>query len=213
MIQHGLDDYLTFCKMEGECLELVGFASSIEEARIQKQELRPDIILLDVWLNSHRERQLSLPLMQDFSGVPVIIYTGETQNLEILNEFWKAGIQGLVFKIEPPKILLEAIYAVYTGSTFFSPEVRKVTGWAADTLSEYHHQLRLPKLSRQEATYLWWVLHGAGRALIAEKMKVAVSTVSEYRERAFAKLNISHLKELNRKYTLTLLADIFADLS
>ncbi len=212
MIQHGLDDYLTFCKMEGESIELVGFATSIEEARIKKQDLQPDILLLDVWLTSPRERYLSLPLLKPASDIPVIIYTGETQNLEVLNKFWEAGIQGMVFKIESPKILLEAIYSVYTGATFFSPEVRKITGWSADTLSEYHHQLRLPKLSHQEAHYLWWVLHDAGRAQIAQKMNVAVSTVSEYRERAFAKLNISRLSELNRLYTLKLLAEIFADL-
>lgn len=220
ILVQGMEDFLIYSKLEGEPIDWVGAAKTLEEARIAIIKNKPDFLILDIWMNlPGGKRSSSLPLIRDIKklfdeSLPIVIYTGDTENKELLSQYRDHGVQGLVFKHEPLEQVLEAIYSIYTGLTYFSPEVRKNTGWFHDVLDEYQLRLRLPDLSCKEKVYLYCALHGnSKRDFIAQKMKITVSTVSEYRARTFAKLKITHINQLDKPLTLNLLKEFIPKLT
>lgn len=214
ILSKGMDDYLTYCKLEGEPVDWAGNACSIEKAKELVDSAMPDVLLLDIFLENAKEGHLSsLSFFEDLKcdnkgNIPVIVYTGAIGAPETLAKFRQAGVQGIIFKHEPLEHILEAIYSVYTGNSYFSDEVCKLMGWASEMLSDYHIRLRLPQLSHQEAAYLSLALDkNLSRLDIAQEMNIAVSTVSEYRDRAFRKLKISHINQLDAQLVKKYLAE------
>ncbi len=208
----GVEDFLVMNYLNGHPLELVGQANTLKEGLKMLKDTQPDIVLLDIWLchGSMIENSLDLlaQLKREKLQIPVIIYTGEILNKDLLKKFYQTGIQGMLFKHDAPDILLEAIYSVYTGSNYFSKQIKLSLKLEETKLSKYHLELRLPLLSSQERRYLWLTLNHITRKEIALKMMVAVTTVSEYRKRAFEKLKIIHIQELEEMTTLQILKQL-----
>lgn len=212
LLSLGLETYLANSKLDGEPIELVGIAQNRQEVWPLIQTTRPDVLILDIWMTQYAgKKDSNLPLLWKLKKIyqellPVIIFTCETQDLELLIECRAQGVQGMLFKHEPLEHLLAAICSVYTGLSYFSSAVQKNTDWPQVLLDEYQLNLRLPRLSFKEASYLYLALcQGPGRDYIAEKMRVTVATVSEYRSRAFCKLKISQLEQLDRASSIRLL--------
>ena len=92
----------------------------------------------------------------------------------IVQNVMSAGALGFVSKNSPTHILTRAIKAVLAGETFTAPEL---AGALASPNS------KLVKLSDREKTALTLYASGLTLEQVAERMKVASSTVKEYLDR------------------------------
>ncbi len=208
----GIEDFLVMNYLNGHPLELVGQANTLKEGLKMLKHTQPDIVLLDIWLCNGSVIENSLDLLAQLKReklqIPVVVYTCGMTHIDLLKKFYQSGVQGMLFKHDAPDILLEAIYSVYTGSHYFSKQMKLSLKLEETKLSKYHLELRLPLLSSQERRYLWLTLHQISRKEIALKMMVAVTTVSEYLKRAFEKLKITHIQEIEEMTSLQILKQL-----
>lgn len=187
---------------EGE-LQVVGEASDGLEAVRKAQELKPNLILLDIGLpalngiEAARQIRRLLPTSK-------ILFVSEQRDAGIVKEALSTGANGYVTKLEAARELSRAVKAIVKGSQFVSAAL------SADGLNDAHDQQSgAPSLRENVATvtatqnvkssrhevgfyfddwlYLHDVTHFIATALNAGNATVVVATES-HRESLFLEL-------------------------
>src|SRR5438477_1837475 len=121
----GLEDYEPFRRLicstlsKRPDLQIVSEVSDGLEAVLKVRELRPDLILMDVGLPSlsgiEAARQIS-----ELSPTSRIIFVSQESSAEVVQEAFRAGALGYVFKTPAGVDLLAAVDAVCKGFRFVS---------------------------------------------------------------------------------------------
>jgi DNA-binding NarL/FixJ family response regulator len=99
-------------------IEVCGEASNGKEAVEKAQELKPDLIILDVnmpvldGINSAKEIRKFLP------DVPILFFSMH-DGVYLVHEAKMAGVQGLVSKTDARATLLDAVDALTNKQTYF----------------------------------------------------------------------------------------------
>jgi DNA-binding NarL/FixJ family response regulator len=101
-------------------VEVVGEASDAAEAIAQTQQLRPQVVLLDISMPGSFE--VSRRVTRDLPGRRVIFLT-QSEDEESLLQCSEAGAHGYILKDSPAHHLLGAIHEVNGGRKYFSPQV------------------------------------------------------------------------------------------
>ena len=102
-----------------EYLQLVGEVSDGLEAVQKAEELKPDLIILDVGLPSLNGIEAARRI-QTLVPQTVIIFLTQQSSPEIIREALDAGAKGYVLKISAATDLQTAIKTVLEGGRFFS---------------------------------------------------------------------------------------------
>ena len=119
------DDFARFRTMVASMLEkqaelqVIGTASNGLEAVLQAEQLKPDLILLDIGLPKlngiEAARQIRL-----VSPKSIILFLSANASLEIAQEALRTGARGYVFKADATDELLMAVNTVLSGKRFVS---------------------------------------------------------------------------------------------
>ena len=115
-------------------LDVVGEAADAEEALAKVQELRPDIILLDISLPGESGIQAA-GKVRAFSPECRIIFVSQHDSVQIARDALSAGAHGYVVKSDAGKDLLSAIEAAREGRVFVSRTVR-ARGWKSQAVAQ-----------------------------------------------------------------------------
>jgi two-component system response regulator NreC len=178
-------------------MEVIGEADNGEEAIRKVDELRPDVIVLDIAMPRingldviRRIRSLGIP-----SKVLVLTMHSEEQ---YLLQVLRAGGSGYVLKASADTELMEAIRTVHRGHAFLYPT-------ATTLLLEDYRDRRtedngtgLDSLSDREREVLVLTAGGYTNQEIAERLIISAKTVDTYRSRVMEKLQLRHRSELVR---------------
>ena len=120
-----VDDYEPFCRfvcaMLGKrpALQIVGEASDGGAAVRQAEELKPDLILLDVGLPMLNGLQASREIRK-LSPDSKIIFVSQESSPDVVQEALSLGARGYVLKTRAANDLLAAVDAVLEGRRFVS---------------------------------------------------------------------------------------------
>jgi DNA-binding NarL/FixJ family response regulator len=107
--------------------EICGEGSNGNEAIQFVQELKPDVVILDITMPLLSGLEASSRMRKMALNVPVLIFTThESDRLE--TEVRKAGAQGFVLKSQAARHLVIAIDTILAGGTFFGAPSGKVAG-------------------------------------------------------------------------------------
>jgi DNA-binding NarL/FixJ family response regulator len=177
-----------------DLVELVGDAATVVEAVRKIDELRPDVVLLDVH-------------MPDGGGVEVIRRaSAETRFLalsvsdaaEDVIAVIRAGARGYVTKTISPPDLATAIRRVQGGDAVFSPRL------AGFVLDAFHGELtgvvdpELDQLTVREREVLRHIARGFTYREVARRLHLSVKTVETHVSSVLRKLQLSSRHELTR---------------
>jgi DNA-binding NarL/FixJ family response regulator len=184
--------YRRFLEQEPDC-QVIGEASSGEEAYMLLQAIQPDVVILDLsmpgqgGLSVLRRIKLRWPLL------PVLVFSMH-DNLPFVVQALRAGATGYITKSSEPESMVKAVRSVVAGIQTFSPDVAARMQQAANS------PLSQPTLglSSREFDVFRLLASGKTHEEIASLLNLSVKTVANNQSLIRQKLGISTDIELYR---------------
>lgn len=154
-----------------------------------------DIVLLEFELSGITSIRDIKALLKEFPTTKFILFTSVSEKMYAPTAI-KAGVSAYIQKTIALEELESAIIKVYQGVVIFSEAVRK----NIDILSKGKKSDRLfKKLSTREIEVLRYLNDGKKNKEIAEILSLDEKTISTYKLRLLAKLNVTNLVDLLTK--------------
>ncbi len=179
-------------------IRVVGEAENGREAIEKVDELRPDVVVMDIGMPGLNGLEATRQIKKRFSDVQVLIltvHTGEEYILQIL----RAGASGYLVKQAAPAELISAIQAVHRGQAFLSPSISK------KVLEDYVQRAEatargdsLERLTDREREVLQLIAEAYSTREIAEQLHISIKTAETHRAHLMEKLGLHSTAELTR---------------
>lgn len=176
-------------------LEIVGYALDSEEAMKKVEELRPDIVIMDINLPEVSGIEVTEMITANYPLCRVIYYTSHVDE-ELITQGFEAGAYGYVPKNFKPQELIEAIHLVNDGQKFMKGIVsEKFISSYLKSEKEKKMKQDIP-LSERELEVLKHMSEGLSNKQIADKLFISIRTVETHKHNLMKKLNIFSTAEL-----------------
>jgi DNA-binding NarL/FixJ family response regulator len=173
--------------------DIVGEAGTGEEALMQAQLLRPDVVLMDVRLPDIDGVEATRRIRAALPGTAVLMLTMYDDDATVFAAM-QAGAQGYLLKDAEPDDVAGGIRAVTSGQAIFGPGVaqRMLTVLSsAQPTADYP----FPQLTERERLILERLAAGRRTSEIAAELFLARKTVSNQLTSVFAKLGVADRAE------------------
>lgn len=176
--------------------EIVGECETGTDAIQRAQELKPDVILMDI----------ALPDMPGFAATraikkllpqTIILALTMHESDEYFFEMLNAGASGYVPKKAAPTELVNAIRVVQGGGVYLYPSLAK--SLVRDYLSHAEQgddKAAFDGLTERERQVLTLIADGYSNQEVADKLVISVKTVERHRANILAKLGLHSRTEL-----------------
>lgn len=173
-------------------LRVVGEAADGAEALTLANQLKPDVVLMDLRMPVLDGVAATRQLRQEQPGCRVIVLTTFDDD-EFVFDGLRAGAVGYLLKDTPSEKLVEAIRAAARGESFLQPSV------AAKVVAEFArlanqdtppNQLLEEPLSERELEILGYLAQGASNKEIAAALFIAEGTVKNHVSHILRKLDV-----------------------
>jgi DNA-binding NarL/FixJ family response regulator len=177
--------------------EVVGEAADGAEAVAQTQQIRPDILLLDLAMPRMPGLDTLRELAAQHAEAKVILLTAAIENRQMA-EALQIGARGVVMKEAATQILLKAIRAVMSGQYWVGREpVADLTQYLkAHAAGQQNAKAKSYGLTRREIEILSTIVSGLSNKEIAQKFSLSEDTVKHHLTNIFDKLGVSSRLEL-----------------
>ncbi|GAA0454419.1 DNA-binding response regulator [Paractinoplanes deccanensis] len=172
-------------------IDVVGEASTGDEAVRAARSLRPDVILMDIRMPGLDGIAATERVLRDNPGTRVVILTTfETD--EYVFAALAAGASGFLTKEIAPDGLRQAVKIVAAGDALLSPSVtRRVVGqFAHRPVAAPRGTERLAVLTEREREVVRMVAAGLSNEEIARELVISPLTAKTHITRAIAKLGV-----------------------
>ena len=169
---------------------IVGSATTGEEALRSLEELRPDLLLLDLQMPEGSGMDVLRAVRSDGLTLRVVLLTAGIEDPALM-EAYALKVDGMVLKNSDPAYLLECLDAVRAGRSWLDPELReRMTRLAESTPAER------ASLAPRERELIKCVRQGLRNREIASELGVTEGTVKVYLHNVFEKLGVKNRTEL-----------------
>ena len=170
-------------------MTVVGEAATGAEAVRSVEQMRPDVVLMDV----------RMPGMDGIEATRRITAAGSRTQVLILTTFdldeyvyagLRAGASGFLLKDARPEELIAGIRAVASGESVVAPSLTRklMTAYLQHAAPDAKQDHRLAALSEREREVLEAIGQGATNTEIAERFTLTESTVKKHVGRVLAKI-------------------------
>ena len=175
-------------------IEVIGKASSGEQAVSFCRQQRPDVVLMDLNMPGMGGLEATRKLVNLDPTIKVIVLSMHTRD-PYPTQLLRAGARGYLTKGCPIEEAIQAIKAVHNGQRFVSPDIAQQLALGN---VDHKHNSPFEELSRREVQVLQMVTEGRNVQDIADQLCLSPKTISTYRYRLFAKLGVKNDVELTR---------------
>jgi two-component system response regulator NreC len=169
-------------------VEVVGSASDGTQAVAAAQNLRPDMIIMDLVLPLIDGIDTTRRVIREFPKTHIIVVSGCHAPEHVCNAL-RAGARGYVLKATASVELGNAIDTVTNGGLYVSRAITALfpNGDLVTSLPESP----LDRLSAREREVLRYVVAGLSSSAIAPRLSLSAKTVETYRARMMFKLGVA----------------------
>ena len=168
---------------------VVGEAEDGRQTVQLTQDLRPDIVLMDIGMPLLNGLEATRQIKRDHPDIQVLVLTMH-ENEEYIREVLAAGASGYVLKQAAASELVAAIRAVHRGEAVLSPAITRVV--IQDYLRSEAAQpvTASNELTSREREVLQLIAEGHTSKEIAEMLYLSVKTVQAHRTSLMQKLDL-----------------------
>ncbi len=177
-------------------MEVVGEAADGRETLKQVEELRPDVVVLDITMPNLNGIEAARQIQAKGWGTAIIILSMHSDEGYVLRAL-RSGARGYLLKDTVEAELIRAIQAVAGGKAYFSPEVSKllvedyVQGMQEKGIDD-SYELLTPR----EREVLQLLAEGKSSKDIARLLELSVYTVDTHKSNLMQKLSLHSMAEL-----------------
>ena len=157
----------------------------------------PDLILLDISLQSSDGIEVTKAIRAEFGGVPILVVSMHDENLYAERSL-RAGANGYIMKQEMAENVVKAIRQVLAGKIYVSDNVRQKVLRDLTHPNSDIHSTPIERLSDRELEVFRLIGEGKGTRQISEMMNLSIKTIETYRAHIKDKLAIKSASELAR---------------
>ena len=170
-------------------LEVVGEAERGDDAVRKTEELRPDVLLLDIRMPGMNGIDVARKVLASVPGVRVLFLSAFDDDAYV-TEALGAGAAGYLLKTAQGRELIEAVRAVHAGSTVLQDSISR-------RLAQRSLRPTAPgsRLSDRELAVLKQTALGIASKEIALHLGISQRTVDGHLNNIFAKLGVSSRTE------------------
>ena len=179
VVRRGLRGFLEL----NDDFELVGEASNGEEAVQMAQQLKPDVVLMDILMPRMDGIQATAAIRKSLPDTEVIALTSVLEDASVVGAV-RAGAIGYLLKDTEDDELCRAIKAAAAGQVQLSPQA------AARLMREVRTPESPEALSERETEVLRLVAQGYSNKDIAEALTLSDKTVKTHVSRILGKLGL-----------------------
>ncbi|MCX4732928.1 response regulator [Streptomyces sp. NPDC051658] len=176
----------TFLEIQDD-IEVVGEAADGAEGVARTEELRPDVVLMDIKMPGTDGIEALRRLRELENPAKVLIVTSFTEQRTVVPAL-RAGASGYVYKDVDPDALAGAIRSVYAGHVLLQPEVAGALLAQEDPGSGTG---RGSTLTEREREVLGLIADGRSNREIARALVLSEKTVKTHVSNILMKLDLS----------------------
>jgi len=170
-------------------LLVVGDASSGEVALALINQLRPDVVLMDIRLPGMNGIEVTRRLTRDHPEVHVLMVSAYDED-EYVRGALEAGAAGYLSKTAPGKELVQAVRAVAGGTSVLQSGLT-----ARLMVSSRQHERDACDLTERELAVLSLLAEGLHNREVAARLGISSRTVDRHCDNIYAKLGVGSRTE------------------
>lgn len=170
--------------------DIVGEATTGQEAVELAAELQPDVILMDLQMPGINGVEATRQILHTSPHIRILVVTLFEDDASVFTAL-RAGARGYVLKDAQEGEMLRAIRAVGSGEAIFSPVVAtRLIDYFAMPRPNIAQEL-FPTLTEREREILQLIARGSSNSDIAKHLSLSGKTVSNYISNIFGKLQVT----------------------
>lgn len=178
-------------------LEIVGIAENGEEAVVGVENLKPDIVLMDLRMPVMNGSSATRIICERFPHTKVLVLSTYDDDCDV-SEAIRAGAKGYLLKDMPADELVNAIRAIYNGYSQLASGIleRLVSQTTVKFKPKESVNSALKLLTPRELEVARLVAVGATNQEIAKELFISESTVKTHINSIFNRLNFKNRAQL-----------------
>jgi DNA-binding NarL/FixJ family response regulator len=186
LFRHGIHEFLNLAPD----MQVVGEATSGEEAITQAEALHPDVILMDVNMPGVNGIEATRRILHDSPHIRILVVTMFEDDGTVFAAM-RAGARGYILKDAEKENILRAIQAVGNGEAIFSPTIAtRLIDFFATQASTLPREI-FPSLTEREREILQLIARGRSNTDIARELSLSPKTVYNYVSNILSKLQVA----------------------
>lgn len=177
-------------------IQVAGEASDGREAVRLAEELRPDIVIMDIGMPNLNGIEATAQIVKKNPAIGVIILSMHADETYLVRAL-SAGAKGYLLKDSAENDLIRAVHTVHAGKPFFSPAI------AQTLLEDYMRRLQQQSLqdsydllTDREKEILQLLAEGKSNKEVATLLDLSLYTVETHRSNLMQKLNLHNTAEI-----------------
>ena len=178
--------------LNNECdLVCCGEAATLPDIIPSVNLNKPDLVLLDLFLDTDSTLPLIEPLREQFPQTLILVLSQYDETI-YAEQALEAGAAGYVLKEESPHEVLAAIRSVFQEEIYLSHKLAgRLLYQFLGVKSAPSHPRGIQHLTYRELQVLYLISTGMSVRQISEQLELSVKTVETFRDHLKHKLNLS----------------------
>jgi DNA-binding NarL/FixJ family response regulator len=180
-------------------IKVVGEAQTGRQAVQLTQELRPDVVVMDIAMPLLNGLEATRQILKSVPATKVLILSAHSDDAYV-EQVIALGAAGYLLKQTSLEDLSKAIREADKGNKFFSPTIARRFRNRDRKLPDRKVRLskRVPRLTSRELEVLQLIAEGKANKQTAAELGISIKTVEKHRQNLMAKLNIHEISGLTR---------------
>jgi DNA-binding NarL/FixJ family response regulator len=180
--------------------EVCGEAQTGREAVVKAEDLKPDIVILDITMPELNGVEAARRILKDSPNTEVLVLSVHYSD-QLIRDILDAGVRGYIVKSDSDRDLLVAVEALANHKPFFTPRATELI------LNNFNNKNASPaempewigdRLTSREREIVQLLSEGKSSKEVASVLNISVKTAETHRANIMRKLEIHSVSELVR---------------